>query len=225
MKPQQLLAQARAPDGALLTLHAHDGQFVVRADGQALMHSALAASEEQLGAMAAEAVRGRKGVHILIGGLGLGFTLRRVLDGLGAAAKAEVCVAELLPEVVEWNRTFLRELNGACMDDARVTVRTGDVGAVLGRGRWDVIALDVDNGPAAMVRAGNAGLYDERGVERLAGALRPGGTLLVWSAGPEKGFKRRLAAAGMRNVKAEPARTHVRVRSRGYVIFVAERGA
>lgn len=224
MKPQQLLAQARAPDGALLTLHAHDGQFVVRADGQALMHSALAASEVQLGEMASEAAKARKGACILIGGLGLGFTLRRVLERLGAGEKAEVCVAELLPEVVEWNRTYLRELNGGCLEDARVTVRTGDVGAVLGRGRWDVIALDVDNGPAAMVRAGNAGLYDERGVARLAGALRPGGTLLVWSAGPERGFERRLAAAGLVNVKAEPARTHAGARSRGYVIFVAQRG-
>lgn len=223
MKPQVQLAEARAPDGARLTLHAHDGHFVVRANGQALMHSALAESEERLGELAAEASRGRKAARVLVGGLGLGFTLRRVLAGLGAGGRVEV--AELLPEVVAWNRTFLRELNGACLDDPRVTVRVGDVGATLGRAKWDVIALDVDNGPAAMVRAGNASLYDERGVARLSAALRPGGRLLVWSAAPDRAFERRLTAAGLVNVRADAARGGARARSRGYVIFVAERAA
>jgi spermidine synthase len=126
--------------------------------------------------------------------------------------------------VVAWNRTFLRELNVGAVADARVAVRAGDVGAALGKAKWDVIALDVDNGPAAMVRAGNASLYDERGVARLAAALRPGGTLLVWSAGPDRAFERRLTAAGLVGVRAEAPRTGARVRSRGYVIFVAERG-
>lgn len=223
MKPQVQLAEARAPDGARLTLHAHDGHFVVRADGQALMHSALAESEERLGELAAEAARGKAAARVLVGGLGLGFTLRRALAGLGAKGRVEV--AELLPEVAEWNRTFLRELNGGCLDDARVSVRIGDVAAALGRAKWDVIALDVDNGPAAMVRADNASLYDRRGVERLLAALRPGGRLLVWSAGPDRAFERRLAAAGFATVRTDAARAGARARSRGYVIFVAERGA
>lgn len=221
MKPQVQLAEARAPDGARLTLHAHDGHFVVRADGQALMHSALPESEERLGELAAEAAQPRQAARVLVGGLGLGFTLRRVLAGLGRDARVEV--AELVPELVAWNRDFLRELHGACLDDPRVAVRLGDVGAALGREKWDVIALDVDNGPAALVRAGNAGLYDERGVARLAAALRPGGTLLVWSAGPDRAFERRLGAAGFMRVRVEAPRTGTRVRSRGYVIFVAER--
>ena len=222
MKPQVKLAEARAPDGARLTLHAHDGEFVVRVDGQALMHSAFAESEERLGELAVEAAKGKKGARVLVGGLGLGFTLRRVLAGAGKDARVEV--AELVSEVVEWNRTFLRELNGGALADARVTVRVGDVGAALGRAKWDVIALDVDNGPVAMVRTGNGSLYDERGVARLAAALRPGGTLLVWSAGADRAFERRLGAAGFVNVRAEAARAGrgERARSRGYVIFVAE---
>lgn len=222
MKPQVKLAEARAPDGARLTLHAHDREFVVRVDGQALMHSALAESEERLGELAAEAAKGKKGARVLVGGLGLGFTLRRIL---ALEKNARVEVAELVPEVVDWNRTFLRELNAGALEDGRVTVRVGDVGAALGRAKWDVIALDVDNGPAAMVRAGNASLYDERGVARLAAALRPGGTLLVWSAGPDRAFERRLGAAGFVGVRAEAPRAGVRARSRGYVIFVAERAA
>ncbi|MEO0055650.1 MAG: hypothetical protein RLZZ50_1597 [Verrucomicrobiota bacterium] len=223
MKPQVQLAEARAPDGARLTLHAHDGHFVVRVDGQALMHSALAESEERLGELVAVAAEGKKGARVLVGGLGLGFTLRKALAGLRRDAKVEV--SELLPEVVEWNRTFLRDLNGSSLTDARVTVRIGDVGAVLGRAKWDVIALDVDNGPAAMVSGGNSSLYDRRGVERLFAALRPGGRLLVWSAGPDRGFERRLASAGFTGVRADAPRAGVRARSRGYVIFVAERVA
>ena len=222
MKPQVLLGEAVAPDGARLTLHGHDGQFVVRADGQALMHSALADSEERLGDLAAAAAKGKKGARILVGGLGLGFTLRRALAGLGTDARVEV--AELVPELVGWNRTFLRELNGGCLADGRVSVRVGDVGGALGRAKWDVVALDVDNGPAAMVRAGNASLYDERGVVRLAAALRPGGALLVWSAGPDRGFEKRLTAAGFVGVRSETPRTGARARSRGYVVFVARRG-
>lgn len=229
MKPQVQLGEARAPDGARLTLHAHDGHFVVRADGQALMHSALTGAEEQLGEMAAEAARGRKAPRVLVGGLGLGFTLRRLLAGLGAEARVEV--AELLPEVVTWNRERIGPASAAALADLRVTVRTGDVRRWLGVAGWDVVALDVDNGPAAMVRVGNAGLYDERGVGRLAAALRPGGTLLVWSAGPDRGFERRLTASGLVNVRAVdeaargPGGEVRRVRCRGYVIFVAERAA
>ncbi len=236
MKPQVMLAEARAPDGARVTLHAHDRDFVIRVDGQALMHSAAGASEEQLGDLVVEALRasgggtvgagrpGKKSPRVLIGGLGLGITLRRVLDGAPAAARVDV--AELLPEVVAWNRAWLGAVNGAALNDARVITRTGDVAACLTSGAgYAVIALDVDNGPAAMVRAGNAGLYDARGLARLAAALAPGGRLLVWSAGPDRAFERRLTAAGFVGVRAAAAVTHARARGRGHVIFVAERAA
>ena len=226
MKPQALLAETCAPGGARLTLHAHDGHFAIRAGGQALMHSAASASEEQLGELTAEALRDRGGKRprVLLGGLGLGLTLRRFLDR--SASEVRVEVAELVPAIVAWNRGWLRELNGGALEDPRVTVRTGDVGGCLARGAaYAAIALDVDNGPVAMVRTGNAALYDERGVARLAAALAPGGRLLVWSAGPDRAFERRLAAAGFANVKAVPAPAHAGARSRGHVIFVAEKAA
>jgi spermidine synthase len=227
MKPQRLLATATAPGGAPLTLHAHDGHYVVRAAGQALMHSALAASEEQLGDLTALATRGTPQPRILLGGLGLGFTLHRVLVALGPAAQATLTIAELVPEIVAWQRTHLATLHGACcLDDPRVNVRVGDVGTQLAApARWGVISLDVDNGPAAFVRPGNASLYSAAGLARLARALRPGGKVLVWSAGPDAAFLRRLTSAGWSEVRAEPAQPHARSRSRGYVIFTARRPA
>lgn len=223
MKPQMKLGEARAPGGARLTLHAHDGHFVVRADGQALMHSALTESEELLGALAAEAAAGKRRARVLLGGLGLGFTLRRALAALPADARVQV--AELSPDLVEWNRSHLSELNRGALQDSRVAVRVADVRSLLGRTEWDVVALDVDNGPVAMVRAGNAALYDERGVSGLWAALRPEGRLLVWSAGADGAFEKRLGAAGFRNVRAHRGRSGqaARMRSRGYVIFSADR--
>lgn len=225
MKPQVQLAETRAPDGARLTLHAHDRDFVIRVDGQALMHSAAGASEEQLGELAAEACpAGGAASRVLLGGLGLGITLRRVLDRVSAKARVEV--AELVPEVVAWNRAWLTTVNGAALADPRVRVRVGDVGACLRAGAgYAVIALDVDNGPVAMVRPDNASLYGPRGLARLAAALAPGGRLLVWSAGPDRAFERRLGAAGFVEVRAVPACVGARARGRGHVIFVARRAA
>jgi spermidine synthase len=226
MKPGRRLAEARAPDGARLTLDEHDGAFVIRADGQALMHSRAGASEERLGDLVVEALAAhpRPAAKVLIGGLGLGFTLRRVLDG--AAADVRVDVAELMPEIVAWNRSWLRDLHGAALDDPRVTVRLGDVGARLNAAAgYALIALDVDNGPVAMVRAGNANLYDARGTARLAAALAPGGRLLVWSAGPDRAYERRLNAMGLAGVRTEASPSHRGARGRGHVIFVADRPA
>jgi spermidine synthase len=232
MKPQVQLAAARAPDGTRLTLHAHDRDFVIRVNGHALMHSAAGASEELLGDLVVECLAAAgsrrdappKGAKVLLGGLGLGITLRRVLARLPAGAKVEV--AELVPDVVAWNREWLTAVNGAALADPRVTVRVGDVAARLASAAsYAVIALDVDNGPAAMVSAGNASLYGDRGLARLSAALRPGGGLLVWSAGPDRAFERRLAAAGFADVRAVPASTTPRARGRGHVIFVARRGA
>lgn len=196
------------------------------------MHSAAGASEKQLGDLVVEAMGAsaevapvaKKTSRVLIGGLGLGITLRRVLDGVPMAARVDV--AELMPEVVAWNRAWLSAVNGAALDDARLTIRTGDVAACLVRGAgYAVIALDVDNGPSAMVSAGNAGLYSERGLARLAAALAPGGHMLVWSAGPDRAFEGRLTAAGFEAVRAVPGWAQARSRSRGHVIFVARRAA
>src|SRR6185312_11383909 len=120
MKPNVILAETKTPDGARLTLVEHDGDFCIRVNGQQLMHSAVTASELQLGTLGCEQHAGKKGTRILIGGLGLGFTLKSVLQSAGRTDT--VHVAELFPEIVEWNRTFLSPLNGRLLDDPRVKV-------------------------------------------------------------------------------------------------------
>lgn len=177
MKPHIKLAEAQTPEGKCLTLHVHDGAYSLRLNGRDLMHSAVAASEIHLGQLAAERIGGAAPAKVLIGGLGLGFTLQSVLAAAGP--NVQVVVAELLPVVVEWNRTHLKTLNGHLLDDPRVEVRVANVCAVLGQarpGEYDAVLLDIDNGPTAMVQAGNARLYDTRGIQRImrAGARRSG---------------------------------------------------
>lgn len=223
MKPHIKLAETRMPDGARLTLHSHDGSFCIRLDGRDLMHSMTAASELVLGDLATAPFARAAAPRLLIGGLGLGFTLQRVLEKTGP--RAVVHVAELMPEVVEWNRTFLAGLNGALLKDPRVTLLVEDVGVVLARAArepYDAILLDVDNGPAAMVLPGNTRLYDNRGLQRLTGALKPGGRVAIWSAGPDRAFARRFAQAGYK-VEVVPARLHATSKSSSYVIFVGDR--
>jgi len=223
MKPHVKLAETRMPDGARLTLHSHDGSFCIRLDGRDLMHSMTAASELVLGDLATSALATGAAPRILIGGLGLGFTLKRVLEKAGA--RAVVHVAELMPEVVEWNRTHLAGLNGALLKDARVKILVEDVGVVLARAArepYDAILLDVDNGPAAMVLPGNTRLYDNRGVQQMWAALKPAGRVAIWSAGPDRAFARRFAQSGFK-VEVVPARLHATSKSSSYVIFVGDK--
>ena len=223
MKPHIKLAEANTPDGKRLTLHAHDGKFSLRVDGKELMHSAATSSEQQLGQLAAPLVSGDTRPQVLIGGLGLGFTLRSVLEVAGPNVK--VCVAELIPEVIEWNRTHLAGLNGGLLNDPRVTLLTENICAVLGRapaGSYDVILLDIDNGPTAMVHAGNARLYDRKGVQRIANALKPGGRAAIWSAKPDQAFADRLTAAGL-DVEEVPAKLHATAKRSTYLIYVADK--
>jgi spermidine synthase len=158
----------------------------------------------------------------LIGGLGLGYTLKAVLAKAGP--KAVVEVGELMPEVVEWNRTFMAALNGKLLADPRVQVRLGDVVATLARARpasYDAILLDVDNGPVPMVRAGNVRLYGPAGLANLKSRLRPGGRLAIWSAAPDHTFEARLRAAGFA-AKAVPARLFATAKRSAYVIYVGD---
>jgi len=223
MKPNIKLAETRMPDGARMTLHSHDGSFCIRLDGRDLMHSLTAASELLLGDLALLPFAQSTSPRVLIGGLGLGFTLKRVLEK--TKAQAIVHVAELMPEVVEWNRTFMAGLNGAYLQDPRVTVLVEDVGVVLARASrapYDAILLDVDNGPAAMVMPGNTRLYDNRGLQRLGQALKPGGRIALWSAGIDRAFAKRFATAGFK-VEAVPARLHATSKSSSYMIYVADK--
>ncbi len=225
MKPHHLLAETRTPDGARLTLHEHDGSYCIRLDGQDLMHSVTSTSEILLGELAAPLLKRAGPVRVLIGGLGLGYTLKAVLAAAGP--KAQVEVGELMPEVELWNRTHMVGLNGRLLDDPRVKVRLGDVVATLTKARpasYDAILLDVDNGPIPMVAAGNVRLYGPRGLEMLHARLAPGGRLAIWSASPDHTFVRRLTAAGFA-AQAVPARLFATAKRSAYVIYVGDKAA
>jgi len=225
MKPRYKLAEAIAPGGLRLTLHEHVDSFCIRINGQVLMDSSATASETLLGELAVNRPLAALTPvpRILIGGLGLGFTLRRVLEGVGPHAR--VTVAELIPAVVEWNRSHLRSLNGSLLDDPRVDLVAEDVVALIQRtpeASLDAVLLDVDNGPVAMVQRENRSLYSRAGIERIAAILRPGGRVAIWSASRDDAFADRLAASGFA-VEAMPARTYAAQRRPAHIIYVADK--
>lgn len=223
MKPTIKLAEVTTPEGARMSLHEHDGSFCVRVNGQTLMDSRVATSERQIGELATAKFPRFGKSRVLIGGLGLGFTLRSALDGVGPHGEVEV--AELLPAMVEWNRTFLPELNGRLVDDKRVRVRLGDVAKVIataGSARYDAIILDTDNGPTALVQRGNARLYDEAGLAKLFAALKPNGRAVVWSAAPDRAYAARLAKAGF-VVEVVAAKVHATAKRPAYTLYVADK--
>ena len=224
MKPNLTLAETRTPNGARMTLVEHDGSFCIRVNGQQLMHSSVSASEVRLGELGCEKLPRGATARVLIGGLGLGFTLKSVLKNTGPGAA--VHVAELFPEIVAWNRTFLAGLNGRALADRRVTVFAKDVRAVIrraARSPYDVIVLDIDNGTTAMVKNDNHELYGERGIGQIALALQPGGRAAIWSACADAVLEKRLARAGFQ-VRAVPAKLYEHARRSTYMIYVADRG-
>lgn len=225
MKPHLKLAETKTPDGGRLTLHEHDGAFCVRLNGQALMDSTVATSERQIGELATDKFPRFGKSRVLIGGLGLGFTLRTALEGIGPHGVVEV--AELLPAIVEWNRTFLKPLNGALVSDKRVALHVGDVWSVLmraGAARYDAIILDTDNGPAAMVQRQNSRLYDDAGLKRIYAALKPTGRAVIWSASHDKAYAVRLAKAGFK-VEVVAAKVHAAAKRPAYTLYVADKVA
>ena len=223
MKPQLLLAETNTPEGTKLSLFSHDGRFSIRVNGKELMNSAATASELALGelAVAGEAIAAAP--RVLIGGLGFGYTLQGVLAKLGKSAT--VHVTEFIPAVLDWNRTLLAGLNGALLKDPRVKILNEDVRSVIARSAaqpYDAIALDIDNGPSAMVQSGNAKVYDLRGIQRIAHALKPGGRVVVWSSGADKMFESRLSNSGFK-VQALPVRKHATAKSTSYMIYIADK--
>lgn len=181
-----------------VALHQRGGHYVITSCSQVLMSSEDTGSERALGRLAARLLRRVQRPRVLVGGLGMGFTLRALLDRL--PWNACVVVAELLPLVARWNQKRLGHLSAHPVNDPRVGLRIGDVASMVrGRPVWDAIVLDVDNGPEWIVQKRNRALYGPRGLARLVGSLRSGGFLAVWSAGRHPPFERRLAAMGLRS--------------------------
>ncbi|TCT03293.1 spermidine synthase [Aquabacter spiritensis] len=204
MIPWIQLDTADVPDGGgRLRLMRRGAEFSIMAGSTELMNSRLSGSEAALATMVCDRLRDRPAPHLLIGGLGMGFTLRAALAGLGPEAR--IVVAELVPAVVAWARGPLAEIFAGCLTDPRVDLCTADVGSLIrdGRAAFDAILLDVDNGPDGLTRAANGGLYDMTGLAAAKAALRPGGILAVWSSGPDPRFTQRLRKAGF---AAEEAR-------------------
>ena len=196
MKRWDVIGRTFTPDGTELTLTRHESECVIAANGQSLMSSRMHRSEEALAVLGCRHARMLPRPRVLVGGLGMGFTLRAALDVLPRSAL--ILVAELVPAVVEWNRGPLGALAQHPLDDPRVRIEQGDIVATMRSShcRFDVVLLDVDNGPVALTASSNAGLYDREGVAVARASLRPGGVLAVWSARDDRAFERRLRAAG-----------------------------
>lgn len=206
MKPRELIGTARIPGGEELRLFRRGGDFMIVVDREELMSSRMSGSEEALATMTCERLGDRATPHMLIGGYGMGFTLRAALGQLPTQAK--VTVAELVPEIIEWARGPMAELAAGGLDDPRVFLRIQDVATVIadGANSYDAILLDVDNGPDGLVRFANDRLYTSSGLNAAKAALKQGGVLAIWSAAPDAAFARKLSRAGFSveevNVKA-----------------------
>ena len=218
----ETIAEAMTAEGAVVKLSRDGHRWFVRVDGHILMGSQTHGSEEVLADLTCSRLRDRVGVQVLVGGLGLGFSLRSVLDIVPKDARVQV--AELIPAVVEWNRGPLADLAARPLDDPRVTIEIGDVAGLLGGEApgYDAILLDVDNGPEAFTVPGNDRLYEVQGLRRLRAALRPGGLLGVWSAFRDRRFERRMHEAGFA-ARSVPVRARGRIRKGAtHVVFIGE---
>ncbi len=224
MKPTIQIAETKTPDGSPLALFEHDGDFMIRVNGQALMSSRAHESELELARLGCLRIKERQNPRVLIGGLGMGYTLRQTLDMLNPLA--EVVVAELLPEVVRWNRERFGHLTDHPLRDKRVTMKTCDVLKIVRKSPhgFDAILLDVDNGPDAMTDAGNDKLYGRKGIQTLLGALHEQGCLSIWSATIDRSFERRLQQERL-HVRQFRVAAHKGGKTRSRCIWVASRDA
>ena len=220
MIPWQHLDTTQVPgDGDELRLMRRGTEYSIMTGGIELMNSRLSGSEEALATLAFARIGARPKARVLIGGLGMGFTLRTALAAFGS--DAEIVVAELVPGVIAWARGPLSELHGASLSDARTTLHEGDVGALISadEAAWDAILLDVDNGPGGLSRKENDGLYSPVGLASAKRALRPGGVLEIWSSTRDTAFTNRLKRAGY-GVEEIGVRAH-KGRGARHVIWLA----
>jgi spermidine synthase len=222
--PWLLVAKAPIPGGGELRLMRSGAEFSIRLGADELMNSRSGGSEEALAVLACERIRGRARPRVLIGGLGMGFTLRAALGALGPSARVEV--AELVPAVAQWAEGPMADVFAGSLQDARVRVELADVAEIVraAASAYDAILLDVDNGPEGFTQLANDRLYDARGLAAARAALSPGGVLAVWSSGPDRKFTQRLRDVGF-------ATEEVATRARGarggarHVIWIATRPA
>jgi spermidine synthase len=222
MNPWILLDTATVPgDGGEMKLYQRAFEFSISVKNDELMNSRMHGSEDALAELACKRVADRETPRVLIGGLGMGFTLRSALNHLGDTA--EVVVAELVPAVIKWNRSHLADLAGKPLDDPRVMVRESDVGLVIQEQEqaYDAIMLDVDNGPDGLTHEGNDRLYTQGGLSAAKAALKPGGILAVWSAEPDRAFSKRLRGAGFK-MEEVPVRARG-TKGRWHTIWLAEK--
>lgn len=222
MKPSHTLAETTTQDGARLTLVEHDGSYCIRLNGQDLMNSRASTSEMLLGQTGCGRLSEIADPRILIGGLGLGYTLKSVLEQVGPEASVEV--SELFPDVIAWNREFLGALNGRLLDDPRVRVSAEDVFQSLaraGRESYDAVLLDIDNGPTPMVQKANRRLYSRRGLELISEKVKGRGRVAIWSAARDAEFEDRLKRAHFQ-VEPVPAKRYPQARREACTIYLAD---
>jgi spermidine synthase len=219
MLPWTVIGTAKVPgSGEPMRLLQRDTEFSIRVGAYELMNNRMHASEDALASLVCSRVGAE--ARILIGGLGMGFTLAGVLREAGA--KAQIVVAELVPEVVAWNRGPLAHITGNPLADPRVQVHEGDVARMIRQGGWDAIVLDVDNGPAALTSKHNEDLYTLAGLRAAHAALRPGGVLAVWSAAYVPIFTARLRQAGF-GVEEIPVRGRAKGRGPRFLVWIGRR--
>jgi hypothetical protein len=220
MIPWIHLDTAQVPGGGELRLSRRGDEFSIRLGHNELMNNRLSGSEKALATLAFERIKDRARPRMLIGGLGMGFTLGAALEVLPAGAS--VVVAELVPAVIAWAHGPMAEVFGNSLSDPRVMIVQDDVGALIrsGRGGYDAILLDVDNGPEAMTRSSNDGLYGVEGLGDARAALKGGGVLAVWSQGPDKSFGGRLFKSGLA-VEEHRVRAHRTGKGARHVIWLA----
>lgn len=211
-------------DGGELRLMQRGTEFSIMSGAIELMNSRLSGSEKALATLAYERLKDRPKAHFLIGGFGMGFTLRAALESLGAEAK--VTVGELVPAIIAWARGPMAHISGECLKDPRLTIREGDVSDLIraGQGEYDAILLDVDNGPEGLSRKANNRLYDPVGLAAAKRALKPGGILAVWSSAPDAKFTQRLRKAGY---EVDEVRVRATGGSRGarHIIWMATKAS
>ncbi len=219
VRPWEILGESRTSDGNAISLTRRGRDYLILVDGKPLMGSDMKGSEQALASYACARAKELEEPCVLVGGLGMGFTLRAAVDLM--PPRGRVIVSELIEAVVEWNRGELGALAARPMDDRRVSVDVGDVGALLRRspGKFDAVMLDVDNGPTAFTQSANQSLYGNAGILAARASLKPGGVFAVWSAWEDRKFEHRLRYHGF---AVEVHRVRARLKSGGprHTIFV-----